>query len=105
LSTCIACSLPSNGDPSCSALQFACSNRCIPLTWQCDGDKDCTKGEDEKGCSVNCLSTQFRCADGTRCIPTRWQCDGSAECDDGSDELDCSRFLVDNKLLIIKIKK
>lgn len=43
-----------SGDPSCSALQFACSNRCIPLTWQCDGDKDCTEGEDEKGCCEYC---------------------------------------------------
>ena len=39
-----------SGEVSCSALQFACSNKCIPLTWQCDGDMDCQGGEDEKGC-------------------------------------------------------
>ena len=43
-----------SGDLNCSALEFACSNRCIPLTWQCDGDKDCPAGEDESDCCEYC---------------------------------------------------
>ena len=42
------------GDLSCSALEFTCSNRCIPLTWRCDGDKDCSEGDDENGCREYC---------------------------------------------------
>lgn len=43
-----------SGDLNCSALEFACSNRCIPLTWQCDGDIDCPAGEDESDCCEYC---------------------------------------------------
>ena len=38
------------GGRTCSPLQFACNNRCIPKTWQCDDDIDCQDGEDEKDC-------------------------------------------------------
>ena len=38
------------GDVSCSSLEFACSDKCIPSTWQCDGDLDCQDGEDEEDC-------------------------------------------------------
>merc|ERR1712224_1118831 len=30
--------------------EFTCSERCIPSTWRCDGDRDCRGGEDEADC-------------------------------------------------------
>ena len=36
---------------SCDARQFSCpSGYCIPLVWVCDGDNDCSGGEDEYCC-------------------------------------------------------
>lgn len=37
----------------CSNGEYTCNNgACIPNSYVCDGENDCSKGEDEKGCSV-----------------------------------------------------
>ena len=37
----------------CSVAEFQCKtmSSCIPLSWQCDNDKDCLDGSDEENCS------------------------------------------------------
>lgn len=67
---------------------------CIKSTFRCDGERDCTNGEDEiydcfKVVTVEpiptCLPDQFQCSDKS-CIPSDYICDGSDNCKDGSDE-------------------
>lgn len=63
------------------------------MSWQCDGDPDCSEGEDEPAtCSKpefhTCDPTYFKCAN-NKCIPGRWHCDYDNDCGDGSDELGC----------------
>ncbi|CAH1796241.1 unnamed protein product [Owenia fusiformis] len=80
----------SNG--TCSPTQFACFNgsQCIPLTWKCDHDGDCSDRSDELNCPYNsCQPEQFRCEDSGRCLPSRWKCDHDNDCADGSDERGC----------------
>ncbi|XP_064610534.1 serine protease svh-1-like isoform X2 [Liolophura sinensis] len=38
--------------PYCPSNKIYCSSehRCIPKTWRCDGEDDCSDGEDENGC-------------------------------------------------------
>lgn len=76
------------GEP-CSSQEFQCTNeKCIPLSWTCDGEDDCGDRSDEHTeCTENvtCSSVEFACTSG-RCIPSRWQCDGEPDCDDKSDE-------------------
>lgn len=39
---------------SCGPEEFTCRGRdgeCVPLTWMCDDNADCSDGSDEKACS------------------------------------------------------
>ena len=35
---------------SCTDTEFTCVERCIPAAWRCDGEADCSNGEDEEDC-------------------------------------------------------
>ncbi|XP_049767503.1 low-density lipoprotein receptor-like isoform X2 [Schistocerca cancellata] len=62
---------------------------CVPLTWVCDGERDCDSGADEAHCGQRrCPSDKFECTvrGSVACLDKKQVCDGHVDCQDGSDE-------------------
>lgn len=78
-------------DGGCSRGDFSCSNtssECIPHSWACDGDGDCSQGEDELPSLCDnrtCADTYFLC-DTNKCVPCEFVRDGFPDCEDETDE-------------------
>jgi hypothetical protein len=83
----------------CTNDQFRCDNntKCIPITWQCDGDVDCDDHTDESinctNINQDCTSTEFECLTSGECIPLSWKCDNERDCTDGSDEDEHCKYI------------
>ncbi|XP_048725147.2 low-density lipoprotein receptor-related protein 2 isoform X1 [Caretta caretta] len=75
--------------PMCSSTQFLCadSERCIPIWWKCDGQRDCRDGSDEPPTCAHryCRVGQFQCSDGN-CTSPHFLCNALPDCPDRSDE-------------------
>ena len=75
--------------------EYRCDDgNCIPLTYVCNGKKDCHDNTDESICKnvtvphPTCELGHWQCNDGD-CIRALWKCDGTNDCADESDEKGC----------------
>nr|XP_042896680.1 basement membrane-specific heparan sulfate proteoglycan core protein [Parasteatoda tepidariorum] len=85
-------SRPTRPPGACARSEATCQNGdCIPWTYACDGDFDCTDRSDELNCDYQyqCQPNEFQC-DNKKCVLKVWRCDGDNDCGDNSDEKSCS---------------
>ena len=73
----------------CPESFFKCNDgKCISSSWKCDGEKDCSDGEDEKECT-ECNGTAWFCGlKSKKCLSINDVCDGYSDCSEGTDEHD-----------------
>src|SRR5882724_5749342 len=72
-----------------STTEFACADgTCIDSHLICNGNDNCTGGEDEKNCTKQCAADQYQCSDG-KCIARTKVCDMHADCSSREDEKGC----------------
>lgn len=93
------------GCGKCKETEIACPGRlfyedskCLPMSYVCDGVKDCNcpdhekcsldNGWEERQCST-CKPGGFLCKVSNMCIPERLRCNLEADCPDGEDERNC----------------
>ncbi|EDV19474.1 uncharacterized protein TRIADDRAFT_62104 [Trichoplax adhaerens] len=82
---------------NCSSQQFDCGAgslpRCIPASFRCDNEQDCSNDADERHCQA---CSGFKCANGV-CLKKNSQvCNGINECGDNSDEKHCASHQCSN---------
>ncbi|CAI4227388.1 unnamed protein product [Auanema sp. JU1783] len=75
-------------DHEISCPSYSGKDMCIPISYRCDGVKDCANGADEEDCT-SCERGAHMCKDSGKCIDPRFICDGNVQCKDGSDEEGC----------------
>lgn len=74
---------------------FKCASedKCLSLTWKCDGAFDCDDHSDELNCGeidvIKCHDAEFMCKSKDQCVHIDWRCDQEADCFDDSDEFNC----------------
>lgn len=62
---------------------------------QCNGIKDCPRGEDELMCpqsSVDLCIGKLRCRSSTFCVQPESVCNGFKDCPEGDDERFCGKI-------------
>uniref|UniRef100_W4VRB4 Putative heparan sulfate proteoglycan 2 n=1 Tax=Corethrella appendiculata TaxID=1370023 RepID=W4VRB4_9DIPT len=76
-----------NGQNQCSNNEYKCDDdTCIYKSLKCDGNYDCSDGDDEANCL--CPDDEFRCKGG-ECLPNSRICDGTQDCQFNDDEENC----------------